>query len=50
LPKWIWDKSLKGEVTRGDFLKESNEEIKGGLYEVMGQRKVMELVFEKVQD
>lgn len=44
LPKWIWDKSEKGEITREMFLNETNEEIKGGIYEVMGQRKVMELL------
>lgn len=44
LPKWIWDKSSKGEITKEMFLNESNEEIKGGMYEVMGQRKMMDLL------
>jgi hypothetical protein len=50
LPKWIWEKSAKGEISRDMFLKESNEEIKAGMYEVMGQRKVMELLGASVID
>jgi hypothetical protein len=50
LPKWIWEKSAKGTVTREDFLTESNEEIKAGLYEVMGQQKVMNLLAATVID
>jgi len=50
LPKWIWDKSLKGKITRDDFLKEKNEEIKAGIYEVMGQKKMMDLLGTTVID
>jgi hypothetical protein len=44
LPSWIWHKSSKGEITKEMFLKESNSEIKGGIYEVMGQKKMMDLL------
>jgi Domain of unknown function (DUF6745) len=44
LPSWIWEKAAAGEITREMFLQESNSEIKGGIYEVMGQRKMMDLL------
>jgi len=48
LPKWIWDK--KETITRDEFLKETNSDIKGGIYEVVGQRKMMELLGAKEVD
>ena len=44
LPAWIWDKAAKNEFTKEDFLKEENSEIKGGIYEVLGQRRIMEML------
>ena len=50
LPKWIWDKAQAGEITREMFLTETNSEIKGGIYEVLGQRKMMALLGATVID
>jgi hypothetical protein len=44
LPEWIWEKAAAGEITRETFLKEENSEIKGGIYEVLGQKKMMDLL------
>ena len=44
LPAWIWDKAASGEITREMFLQEKNSEIKGGIYEVLGQKKMMDLL------
>ena len=44
LPAWIWEKASAGEITKGMFLKEPNSEIKGGIYEVLGQKKMMDLL------
>lgn len=44
LPAWIWEKADKGEITKELFLAEKNVEIKGGIYEVLGQVKMMELL------
>ena len=50
LPAWIWEKAAAGEITRDMFLKEQNSEIKGGIYEVLGQKKMMELLGAKEVD
>jgi hypothetical protein len=42
LPSWIWEK--KDEITKEKFLSEKNEEIRGGIYTVLGERKIMELL------
>jgi len=44
LPRWIWDKAAAGEITRDLFLKEENSEIRGGIYEVLGQKKMIDLL------
>ena len=44
LPSWIWEKAKAGEITREMFLNETNAEIKGGIYEVMGQKRMMDLL------
>ncbi len=44
LPAWIWEKAAAGQITREMFLKEPNSEIKGGIYEVLGQKGMMELL------
>ena len=44
LPVWIWQKAEKNGFTKEDFLKEANSEVKGGIYEVMGQSKMMTLL------
>jgi hypothetical protein len=44
LPAWIWEKAAKNELTRNDFLKETNAEIRGGIYAVMGQKKIASLL------
>jgi ElaB/YqjD/DUF883 family membrane-anchored ribosome-binding protein len=44
LPEWIWEKSAAGEITKAMFLEEKNSDIKGGIYEVLGQKKMLELL------
>ena len=44
LPAWIWEKAAAGEITKEMFLQETNSEIKGGMYEVLGQKKMMDLL------
>ena len=44
LPAWIWEKASAGEITREMFLQEQNSEIKGGIYEVLGQKRMMDLL------
>jgi len=44
LPEWIWEKAAAGEITKEMFLQEPNSEIKGGIYEVLGQKKMMDLL------
>mgnify|MGYP001438152239 FL=1 len=43
LPPWIWEKAAAGKITKSLFLKEKNTEIRGGIYAVMGQKKMSEL-------
>ena len=50
LPSWIWEKAESGEITRQMFLNETNAEIKGGIYEVLGQKKMMDLLGAKEVD
>ena len=50
LPSWIWEKADKQEITRDMFLKEKNAEIKGGIYEVLGQKKMLDLLGAKEVD
>lgn len=42
LPNWIWEK--KDTITKNKFLKEKNAEIRGGMYAVLGQKKVFDLI------
>ena len=44
LPAWIWEKAATGEITKELFLKEKNAEVKGGIYEVLGQKRMMDLL------
>jgi len=50
LPAWIWEKAEAGEITKEMFLKEQNSEIKGGIYEVLGQKRMMDLLGAKQID
>jgi len=50
LPAWIWEKAEAGEITKEMFLKEQNSEIKGGIYEVLGQKRMMDLLGAKEID
>jgi hypothetical protein len=50
LPGWIWEKASNDGITKEMFLNEKNEEIKGGIYEVLGQLKVMEILGALVVD
>lgn len=42
LPGWIWEE--KEKITKNSFLSEKNAEIRGGMYAVLGQKKVFELI------
>jgi len=44
LPAWIWEYVEQGKITREMFLAEENSEIKGGIYEVMGQKRMMDML------
>jgi hypothetical protein len=44
LPEWIWEKAAAGEITKKMFLDEKNSDIKGGVYEVLGQKKMMDIL------
>lgn len=35
MPKWIFEKHKKGELTKNDFIKEENEDVKAGIYEIV---------------
>ncbi len=50
LPSWIWEKAEAGEITKEMFLKETNSDIKGGIYEVMGQKRMMDMLGAKEID
>ena len=40
MPDWIF----KEEITKDKFLSEKNSDVKGGIYEILGQRKMMEML------
>jgi hypothetical protein len=42
LPAWIWEQ--RDTITRDKFLQEKNAEIRGGMYAVLGQKKVFDLI------
>jgi hypothetical protein len=42
LPSWIWEK--KDTITKEVFLQEKNAEIRGGMYAVLGQKRVFDLI------
>ena len=42
LPSWIWEE--KDSITKERFLSEQNAEIRGGMYAVLGQKRVFELI------
>jgi hypothetical protein len=42
LPSWIWEQ--KEIITKEKFLSEKNAEIRGGIYSVLGDKKIMELL------
>ena len=42
LPAWIWEK--KETITKKMFINEKNSEIRGGIYSVLGEKRMMELL------
>jgi sarcosine oxidase delta subunit len=42
LPAWIWEQ--RDAITKERFLQEKNAEIRGGMYAVLGQKKVFDLI------
>jgi hypothetical protein len=42
VPEWVIEN--RGKITREQFLKENNAEIKGAIYEVLGQQGIMNLL------
>jgi hypothetical protein len=42
VPRWIFDK--RDKITKDQFLKESNAEIKAAMYEVLGQQRMFDLL------
>ena len=42
LPSWIWEQ--KDTITKDKFIKEHNAEIRGAIYSVLGDKKMMELL------
>ncbi|MFA5299812.1 MAG: DUF6745 domain-containing protein, partial [Lutibacter sp.] len=48
LPSWIWEK--QDEITKDKFLSEKNSEIRAGMYNVLGEKKIMQLLGAKEVD
>jgi hypothetical protein len=44
IPKDVFDKCLSGNIAKEEFIKETNEEIRAAIYEILGQEKIMELL------
>ena len=42
LPAWIWER--RDTITREEFLQEKNAEVRGGMYAVLGQKRVFDLI------
>jgi hypothetical protein len=42
LPSWIWEK--KETITKEMFINEKNAEIRGGIYSVLGEKRMMEIL------
>jgi hypothetical protein len=42
LPSWIWEK--KDKITKEMFLTEKNAEIRGAMYTILGEKRIMELL------
>ena len=42
LPSWIWEE--KDKITKEQFLKEQNAEIRAGIYTVLGEKRMMKLL------
>jgi len=50
IPAWVFEKSEKNEITKELFLKESNSDVKGAIYEVLGQERMMKMLGARVVD
>jgi len=46
MPKWIYTE----EITREKFINEKNADVRGGIYAVLGQKKIMDMLGAKVVD
>ncbi len=44
VPAWVFEKAETGDITKELFISEKNSDIKGAIYEVLGQVKMMELL------
>lgn len=42
MPAWIWEQ--RDKITKDQFLKERNAEIRGAMYAVLGQKRVFDLI------
>jgi hypothetical protein len=42
LPEWIWEQ--KDTITKEQFINEKNSEIRAGIYAVVGQKRMMEIL------
>ena len=42
LPSWVWEK--KNDITKEKFLSEKNAEIRGAMYTILGEKRIMELL------
>ena len=40
----VFEKALSGKITKKMFLSESNSDVKGAIYEILGQKKMMNLL------
>jgi len=50
LPAWIWEKAADGTMTADDFIGATNEEHRAGIFQVLGDKKLMELLDAKLID
>jgi hypothetical protein len=48
LPSWIWE--TRDTITKEQFIDEKNAEIRGGIYSVLGESKIMNLLCAKEID
>ena len=50
VPAKYFEKVLKGDYTSDDFINETNEELKGAAYEIMGQEKFIKMMDAEIID